>query len=128
MDTTTVAAIADALSPFENLVEIGIGTRTDVAATLAEAGKQVTATDVVPREVPEGVRFVRDDVTDPDLAIYEDADAIYGLNLPPELHRPTDRLARRVGAAFLFTTLGGDEPAVDVTPRTIPRDTIYRAR
>ncbi len=128
MNPATVEAIADALVPFDRLVEVGIGTRTAVAAALATADRRVTATDVVEREVPEGVRFVLDDVTDPDPRIYRDADAVYALNLPPELHPPTRRLARRVDAAFLFTTLGGDEPAVPADPEQIPDDVLYRAR
>jgi uncharacterized UPF0146 family protein len=122
------AALADALSGFDRLVEVGVGRRPAVAARLAAAGKEVVATDVHPQEVPDGVRFVRDDVTDPDVAVYEGADAVYALNCPPELHRPTLSVARTVDAAFLFTTLGGDPPAVEVTPTTLPDATLYRAR
>ena len=99
-----------------------------MAAALADAGKAVTATDVHSREVPAGVAFVEDDVWDPDLAVYRDADAIYALNLPPELHRPALDLARRVDAAFLFTTLGGDQPSVPVSRETLPGETLFVAR
>ncbi|WP_132057226.1 UPF0146 family protein [Halorussus amylolyticus] len=128
MDPHTRDALADRLSGFETLVEVGIGRRTDVAAALADAGKTVTATDVHPREVPAGVAFVADDVFDPDLAVYRDADAIYALNFPPELHGPARDLARRADAALLFTTLGGDQPAVPVERETIPGDTVFVAR
>ncbi|WP_244605186.1 UPF0146 family protein [Halorussus halobius] len=124
----TRRAIVGRLSEFERLVEVGIGNRTEVAAALADAGKRVTATDVRPREVPENVRFERDDVVDPDLALYRDADAVYALNLPPELHRPARDLARRTDAAFLFTTLGGDPPAIPVARETIPGETMFVAR
>ncbi len=109
-------------------MEVGIGERPDVAAALADAGKRVTATDVRPREVPAGVEFVRDDVVDPDPAVYRDADAVYALNLPPELHRPALAVARDHDAALLFTTLGGDQPAVPVARETIPGETLFVAR
>lgn len=86
------------------------------------------ATDVHDRPVPAGVRFVRDDVTDPDESVYRDAEVLYALNLPPELHRPTWTLARRVGVDFCFTTLGGDAPSVPVDSETLPGETLFRAR
>jgi hypothetical protein len=116
------------LADFESVVEIGIGVRTDVAAALAERGVDVTATDVRDRDVPSGVAFVRDDVTDPDRSVYADAAALYALNFPPELHRPALELARSVDAAFLFTTLGGDPPAVPVERRTLPGETLFIAK
>ena len=96
-----------------------MGRRPDVAAGLAAAGVSVTATDVVDRDVPEGVVFVRDDVVAASRRSHPgdayDAGAVYGLNLPPELHRPTRTVARAVGADLLFTTLGGDPAAVPCT-------------
>ncbi|RXK46330.1 UPF0146 family protein [Halorientalis pallida] len=109
------AALVDRLATHDTLVEVGIGNRPAVAAALADRGCTVTATDVYDRETPASVHFVRDDVTDPDPAVYADADAVYALNLPPELHWPTRAVAREAGAPLLFTTLGGDPPLVPVT-------------
>ncbi|MCU4743892.1 UPF0146 family protein [Halobacteria archaeon AArc-m2/3/4] len=120
-------ALADRLEAYDRLVEIGIGRRTDVACALADRGVSVTATDVHTRSVPDGVNFVADDVVDPDIGVYEGCDAIYALNLPPELHRPALEVARRVDAEFLFTTLGGDQPAVPVRRETIGRETVFVA-
>ncbi len=127
MKSGTCAALADELAPYGSLVEVGIGRRTDVARALADRGCRITATDLHPRETPAGVGFVLDDVTDPDRSIYADAGAIYALNLPPELHRPTRDLARRVDAGFLFTTLGGDGPEVPVARRSLPGETLFVA-
>ncbi|WP_076609125.1 UPF0146 family protein [Natronorubrum thiooxidans] len=120
--------LLDVLSAYDRVIEVGIGRRTDVAAALAERDLSVTATDVHHREVPDGVRFVRDDIVDPDPSVYADTDAIYALNLPPELHRPTLEAARAADADFLFTTLGGDQPTVPVERRTIETGTLYVAR
>ena len=128
MRPETTAALRDRLARFDTLVEVGIGRRTALAAALAAADCAVTATDLRERSVPDGVAFVRDDVTDPDLAVYRGADAVYALNLPPELHRPARAVARRVDAQFCFTTLGGDPPGVPVERETVPGETLYVAR
>lgn len=122
-------ALADRLEAYDRLVEVGIGRRTDVASALTERGVSVTATDVHTRPTPDGVDFVEDDVVDPEVTVYEGVDALYALNLPPELHRPALEVARRVDADFLFTTLGGDQPAVPVRCETIAggRETLYVA-
>jgi hypothetical protein len=124
----TVAALAARLSAFDPVVEVGIGTRTAVAAALAGTGVTVTATDLRRRAVPDGVAFVRDDVTDPDAGVYAGAEALYALNLPPELHRPARSLARAVDATLLFTTLGGEQPAVPVERETLPGTVLFAAK
>ncbi len=118
----------DYIDEYDQVVEVGIGRRTDLARALADRGVSVTATDVHDRDVPDGVAFVRDDVVDPDPSVYAGADAVYARNLPPELHRPALRVARAADADFLFTTLGGDQPAVPVERVTIEAGTLYVAR
>ncbi|WP_121741806.1 UPF0146 family protein [Natronorubrum halophilum] len=120
--------VIDALSRYDRVLEVGIGRRTDVAAAVAERGVSVTATDIYDRAVPDGVAFVRDDIVDPDPELYADIDAVYALNLPPELHRPALEAARAADADFLFTTLGGDQPAIPVERRTVETGTLYAAR
>ncbi|MXV64615.1 hypothetical protein GS429_21565 [Natronorubrum sp. JWXQ-INN-674] len=124
----TAKTLLDHLERYDRVVEVGIGRRTDIAAALAERGVSVTATDVHDREVPANVDFVRDDIVAPDPSVYADADALYALNLPPELHRPALEVAREVDATFLFTTLGGDQPAVPVERKTLEAETLYVAR
>jgi len=120
--------VVEVLAGYEVLVEVGVGRRPDVAAALADQGRAVTATDVVEREVPDGVGFVRDDVTDPDLAVYEDAEAVYALRCPPELQRALVSVAERAGADCLFTTLGGDPVVVPADPRTVASGTLFVAQ
>jgi len=130
--TETRDALVEQLCGFERLLEVGVGTRTDVAAALAATGADVTATDVHDRETPDGVDFLRDDVVArserADPGPRYDVDAVYALNLPPELHRPTRAVADAVDAACYFTTLGGDQPAVPVRRVTLPGETLYVAR
>jgi hypothetical protein len=125
-------ALADRLARHDRLVEVGVGRRPDVAAALAERGREVTATDVHERPVPDGVRFRRDDVVDAsrrdDPGPTYHADALYALNCPPELQRPLVDVARAVDAVCYFTTLGGDPPVVPVARETLPDDTLFVAR
>ena len=125
MRDATRDALVSRLSDCERVVEIGIGRQPAVARALAAAGLDVTATDLRERPVPAGVTFVRDDVTDPDCAVYAGADALYACNLPPEFQRPALSVAREVGASFLFTTLGGDPAVVSVSREAIPGGTLY---
>ena len=56
-------------------------------------------------------------------------DVVYARNLPAELQRPTVALAERLDAACLFTTLGFEEPVVDVRRRATESGTVvYVAR
>ncbi|PSQ29394.1 hypothetical protein BRD03_00055 [Halobacteriales archaeon QS_9_68_17] len=128
MSRPTTDALAERLASYDAAVEVGIGRRTDVAAALVDRGVEVIATDVRERAVPGGVAFVVDDVTDPDPAVYAGADLVYALNAPPELHRPLRDAARDADADPLFTTLGGDPPAIPVERETLPRETLFRAK
>ena len=113
------------LGAFDRLVEVGIGERTDVAASLADQGVSVTGTDVRERNVPEGVEFIVDDVTNPDRSVYASAEAIYALRLPPELQGPTAALAASVEVPLYFTTLGGDPVVIEAEPQTIQEGTLF---
>lgn len=124
----TLEALVARFAEFDAAVEVGVGRRPVVADALADAGTDVTATDRRIQSVPDTVRFVVDDVTDPDPSVYADADLIYALNLPPELHDPTLAVAREAGAAFMFTTLGTDQPLVPVHRETLPAETLFVAR
>jgi uncharacterized UPF0146 family protein len=125
VNTAGQQSLLGRLSRYDTLVEVGIGDRHDVALGLAERGCRVTATDIYERSLPESVRFVRDDVTDPDRSIYRGADAVYALNCPPELQRPLASIARTADAVCLFTTLGGDPALVDATPETVSDATLF---
>jgi len=122
---SSTTALADRLAQYAAVVEIGVGRRPDLAAALADRGAAVTATDIEPRETPPEVTFVRDDVTDPTVAVYADAEALVARNLPPELQRPAAELADRADADFLFTTLGGDPATVPVRRETLPGETLF---
>lgn len=123
----TRKALVNRLASYETVIEIGIGSRTDVATALASHTK-VIAVDVQACSVPPGVVFVRDDITAPQSAVYTEGDAIYALNCPPELQRPLWSVAQEVDADCLFTTLGGDPVLLDVESETLPGETLFQVR
>ncbi len=128
MDPKLRDEIVSRLADYGRAVEVGIGNRPAVAGALAAVGVAVTATDIEPRRVPDGVGFRLDDVTDPESVVYAGADVLYAQNLPPELHRPVLAVAKECDADFVFTTLGGDQPVVPVRRETIPGETLFWAR
>ena len=126
MNLNSTTSLLDILSPFKRLVEVGIGSRIDIARLLSES-RNVVATDIHQCEIPQGIQFFLDDICNPTLEIYYKADIIYALNLPSELHRPTLDVASQIGSKFLFTTLGTDFPEIPIQIETIPGETIYWA-
>lgn len=127
MRPETRAALLDALDGFDSAVEVGIGQQTTIAEGLADRGVEVTATDIEPRETPRSITFVQDDVTQPRPDVYAAAGVLYALNCPPELQEPLFDIARRVDAACMFTTLGGDPAVIPAEPLQLPGETLYRA-
>ncbi|HIJ12283.1 MAG TPA: hypothetical protein HA275_00930 [Halobacteriales archaeon] len=126
MHSDSTTSLLSILRPFKRLVEVGIGSRFDVAHSLSE-NRIIVATDIHQCNPPDGVQFVLDDICDPLLDLYSKADIIYALNLPPELHQPTLNVALQVKSKFLFTTLGNDFPEIPVRIETTPGETIYWA-
>lgn len=128
VNDATRDALVERFRPFDPAVELAVGRRTEVAEALAGTNT-VVATDLVDRPVPGGVRFVRDDLAEPDRSVYADATLLYALNLPEELHRPALDLAEAVDATLAFTTLGTESPVVPIARReTLPRETLFWVR
>jgi uncharacterized UPF0146 family protein len=102
-----VEALIDYLaSRYRRVVEVGIGTYSRVACALQERGLTVTATDINPRMA--AVPVVRDDLWEPRLDVYRDAQAIYAIRPPPELLPPLKALARRLAVDLIIKPLAGE--------------------
>lgn len=119
--------MVDILSRHDRVVEVGIGQNPAMAQALVDSGVDVTATDIRDCSVPPGIEFTIDDVTAPTLSVYQDADAIYALRLPPELQRPTLDIATTVDRPLYFTTLGGDPSVIPVERRTVREGALFIA-
>jgi uncharacterized UPF0146 family protein len=106
----------------------------DAATSTEAAGEgslRVAAADVTALASGDDDRAIRD-ALGPDAVgdgVEGEVDAVYARNLPAELQRPTVALAERLDAACLFTTLGFEEPVVDVRGRSTESGTVvYVAR
>jgi len=95
------------------LVEVGVGRRDAAARALAEVGFDVTVTDMQDVGTREDVDFVRDDVTSPDISVYEGASLVCSLRPPYEIHGDIDRVARSVGADTLIAPLADEGVSLD---------------
>jgi len=91
---------------YRRVVEVGMGTYSRVACALQDLGLTVTATDINPRT--EGVPVVRDDLWEPRLEIYLEAQAIYAIRPPPELLPPLKELAGRLAVDLIVKPLAGE--------------------
>ncbi len=92
------------------VVEVGVGSYTEVAEYLAKFGFEVVATDVRVRKVPENVKFYLDDVSNPNIRIYEGSSLVYSIRPPAELFGHILRVAASVGADCIIKPLYGEYP------------------
>jgi len=93
------------------IVEVGVGKVPDVATELQRLlpACEVVVTDVAePPKLSGQVKFVRDDITEPNLSVYEGATLIYAVRPPPELQPHLLEVARDVGADLLIKPLAGE--------------------
>jgi hypothetical protein len=107
--------IAENYSTAGKIVEVGVGRVPDVAIELQRLlpACEVIVTDVAEAPaLPEQVKFVRDDITRPNLRIYEGAALIHAVRPPPELQPHLLKVAREVGADLLIKSLGGENMAL----------------
>ncbi len=94
----------------QKIVEIACGTYSQVAFTLSQS-LQVVATDVLERAaVDERIKplYVKDDVTSPDLRLYQNAQLLYSIRPPLELQHAILNVAHIVHADVLIKHLGDE--------------------
>ena len=89
---------------FKNTVEIGIGHFPDLAFALLDRGINVFATDILPFPY-RGLKVIVDDITCPDLSLYDGIDLIYSMRPPPELLPYMARLAKTISADLIIKPL-----------------------
>ncbi|MCD6372417.1 MAG: hypothetical protein J7L37_02540 [Thermococcus sp.] len=99
-------------SPGKRAIEIGVGFQLSVALKLRELGYDVTVIDwnekAVENAKKAGLKAVRDNVFNPRLEIYRDADVIYSVRPTPEIVRPILKLGRITKNPVYILPLSGD--------------------
>lgn len=110
-----VAKLISKLYPSaKKIIEVGVGNSPYTALYLKAALPQaeIVVTDIDPAALRLAARLninaFYDDINDPNLEIYEDADLIYSIRPPPELIPRMEDLGRRVGVEILIAPLSED--------------------
>ena len=86
-----------------NIVEVGVGTFSEVAQDLQNLNFNIIMTDIIPS--PD---IIQDDICHPDLKLYKGAELIYSIRPPEELHPCLVRVAGEVGADLIIKPLSTD--------------------
>jgi len=89
------------------IAEIGIGHSPDMAFSLMERGVRVIATDIYPFRY-DGLSVFTDDITAPELSIYENIKLLYSMRPPSELVPYMKRLAGMISADLIVKPLSSE--------------------
>ncbi len=103
--------IAENYPSAEKIIEIGVGKTSLTMEKLNELLPKATliATDNKEVTVPDEIKFKQDDVTNPDLSIYQNTDLIFSIRTPPELYPPIFELAEKVKTDVLVKPVSSEE-------------------
>jgi uncharacterized protein len=93
-------------SHYRRAVEVGIGRNSHAAEIVSRAGVLLRTTDVKALEYPGALHFVQDDIFDPDLALYREADVIYSIRPAIEMIPALIDIARAAGCDLIVYHLG----------------------
>jgi uncharacterized UPF0146 family protein len=93
-------------SHYRNAVEIGVGSNSIAARLLKNAGVAIRCTDIRPCTPGVEIPFIRDDIWQPNPAIYRHADLLYAIRPGVEMVPPLIALAGMVNADLLVYHLG----------------------
>lgn len=94
------------------IVEVGVGELARVMAKLRDElpDCELIVTDVEePSNIPSGVHFEEDDITKPNLEVYEGSDLIYSIKTPQELQSSLIKVSGEVGADLLIKPVSSEE-------------------
>lgn len=92
---------------YKKAVEVGIGRNHEASDILAARGLDISATDI--RDCSScGVRFTKDDISDPDLSLYRDCGLIYSVRPGVEMVPDLIRIAKGVNADLIVYHLGNE--------------------
>jgi hypothetical protein len=94
---------------YSSAAEIGVGHFPDVALGLKGRGVNIFATDIMPY-LHEGIDVFPDDVSAPDLSLYQGVDLIYSLRPPSELFAYIAGLAKTISADAIIKPLSSEYP------------------
>lgn len=93
------------------IVEVGIGRHPEVALLLKNH-LDVTVTDAMGPRI-HGIRFIRDDIFNPDIHIYKGASLIYSIRPPIDIQCAIASVAREIGADIIIRPFASERADID---------------
>lgn len=100
----------------KKIVEVGVGKQPEIAVKLAEKlpKTEIIVTDIniqiiqqLKQRYPQ-IKFEKDDITRPNIKLYQNSDLIYSIRPPPELTPYLLKLAKKVGATLIIRPLSSE--------------------
>ena len=110
------------------IAEVAVG-KFDMIAEVLSSRENITLikTDIIPAD--ESV--IRDDITNPNLKIYEDVDLIYSIRPPSELQPHLVNLAQKINCQLIIKPLTNEDlntPGVKMKLKNFNRASFYILR
>ena len=88
------------------IAEIGVGKFDKIAETLSNRENiTIIKTDIIPKDSS----VIKDDITNPNLELYEDVDIIYSIRPPSELQPHLVDLARKIDSQLIIKQLTNED-------------------
>lgn len=88
------------------IAEIGVGKYDKIAETLSNRENiTIIKTDIIPKDST----VIKDDITNPNLELYEDVDIIYSIRPPSELQPHLVDLARKIDSQLIIKPLTNED-------------------
>ncbi|MEE1134498.1 MAG: UPF0146 family protein [Methanobrevibacter sp.] len=88
------------------IAEIGVGKFDKIAETLSNRENiTIIKTDIIPKDSS----VIKDDITNPNLELYEDVDIIYSIRPPSELQPHLVDLARKIDSQLIIKPLTNED-------------------
>lgn len=110
------------------IAEIAVGKFDKISGMLSEKDNiTLIKTDIN----PDNESVIKDDITNPNLEIYENADIIYSIRPPSELQPYLVKLAGKIGAVLIIKPLTGEDlntPGVKMELKNFRKASFYILR
>lgn len=107
------------------IAEIGVGKFDKIAETLSNRENiTIIKTDIIPKDSS----VIKDDLTNPNLELYEDVDIIYSIRPPSELQPHLVDLARKIDSQLIIKPLTNEDlntPKVNMKLKNYNRASFY---
>lgn len=107
------------------IAEIGVGKYDKIAETLSNRENiTIIKTDIIPKDST----VIKDDITNPNLELYEDVDIIYSIRPPSELQPHLVDLARKIDSQLIIKPLTNEDlntPKVKMKLKNYNRASFY---